>query len=242
MSEIKNLPDHVAIILDGNRRWARGKELQDEDGHRKGIETLVLIAKAAANFNIKHLTLFSFSKENWKRDPAEISHLMLLMENFENAYLDEIISNNIRVNVIGDIDTLAKPQKSIIKKVKEKTQHNTGMQLIAAFNYSGRDEIIRALKKILNDVKLEKISSDMIDNNLMSDYLDTANIPDPDLIIRTSGEMRLSNFLLWQCAYSEFVFTDTLWPDFNVDHFLKALRQYSQRERRFGRNTPQKGV
>ena len=153
-----------------------------------------------------------------------------------------VSGTNIDVTTFGDIDTLAKPQKSIIKKVKEKTQHNTGMQLIAAFNYSGRDEIIRALKKILKDVKLEKISSDMIDNNLMSAYLDTANIPDPDLIIRTSGEMRLSNFLLWQCAYSEFVFTDTLWPDFNVDHFLNALRQYSQRERRFGRNTPQKGA
>ena len=242
MSEITNLPDHVAIILDGNRRWARGRELQVEDGHRKGIETLVLIAKAAASFDIKYLTLFSFSKENWKRDPAEISNLMYLMESFESAYLDEIISNNIRVSVIGDIDTLAKPQKKIIKMVQERTQDNKGMRLIAAFNYSGRDEIIRALKKILSDVQLAKISTDMINNDLMSNYLDTANIPDPDLIIRTSGEMRLSNFLLWQCAYSEFVFTETLWPDFTVDQFHNALKQFSQRERRYGRNTPNKGV
>ena len=240
MSEITNLPDHVAIILDGNRRWARGKELQDEDGHRKGIETLVLIAKAAAKFNIKYLTLFSFSKENWKRDPSEISNLMDLMESFESEYLDEIILNNIRVTVIGDIDTLAKPQKKIIKMVQERTCGNTGMQLISAFNYSGRDEIIRAVKKIVNDVQLAKISADMINNDLMGNYLDTANIPDPDLIIRTSGEMRLSNFLLWQCAYSEFIFTDTFWPDFTVDHFHNALEQYSQRERRYGRNTPNK--
>lgn len=242
MSEITNLPDHVAIILDGNRRWARGKELQDEDGHRKGIETLVLIAKAAANFNIKYLTLFSFSKENWKRDPSEISNLMDLMESFESEYLDEIILNNIKVTVIGDIDTLAKPQKKIIKMVQERTYGNTGMQLIAAFNYSGRDEIIRAVKKIVNDAQLAKISTDMINNDLMGNYLDTANIPDPDLIIRTSGEMRLSNFLLWQCAYSEFIFTETFWPDFTVGHFYDALEQYSQRERRYGRNTPNERV
>ena len=177
------------VIDDG-----QGKELQDEDGHRKGIETLVLIAKAAAKFNIKYLTLFSFSKENWKRDPSEISNLMDLMESFESEYLDEIILNNIRVTVIGDIDTLAKPQKKIIKMVQERTCGNTGMQLIAAFNYSGRDEIIRAVKKIVNDVQLAKISADMINNDLLGNYLDTANIPDPDLIIRTSGEMRLSNF------------------------------------------------
>ena len=238
MSEITNLPDHVAIILDGNRRWARGQELQDEDGHRKGIETLVLIAKAAANFNIKYLRLYSFRKENWKKDPSEISNLMDLMKSFESEYLDEIILNNIKVTVIGDMDTLAKPQKRIIKMVQERTHDNNGMQLIAAFNYSGRDEIIRAMKKILDDVQLSKISIDMINDDLVGNYLDTANIPDPDLIIRTSGEMRLSNFLLWQCAYSEFVFTETYWPDFTVDQFQNALEQYSQRERRYGRNTP----
>ena len=167
---------------------------------------------------------------------------MDLMESFESEYLDEIILNNIRVTVIGDIDTLAKPQKKIIKMVQERTYGNTGMQLIAAFNYSGRDEIIRAVKKIVNDAQLAKISTDMINNDLMGNYLDTANIPDPDLIIRTSGEMRLSNFLLWQCAYSEFIFTDTFWPDFTVDHFYDALEQYSQRERRYGRNTPNERV
>ncbi len=242
MSEITNLPNHVAIILDGNRRWARSNGLQDEDGHRKGIETLVSIAKAAAGFNIKYLTLFSFSKENWKRDPAEISNLMFLMETFENVYLDEITSNNIKVSVIGDMDTLPGPQKKIIKTVKEKTKHNTGMQLIAAFNYSGRDEIIRAMKKMMNDIQTSKISSDMVNSDLMGNYLDTAHIPDPDLIIRTSGEMRLSNFLLWQCAYSEFVFTDTLWPDFTVDQLHNALKQFSLRERRYGRNTPHKTI
>ena len=144
--------------------------------------------------------------------------------------------------MIGDVDTLARPQKKIIKMVQERTYGNTGMQLIAAFNYSGRDEIIRAVKKIVNDVQMAKITTDMINNDLMGNYLDTANIPDPDLIIRTSGEMRLRNFLLWQCAYSEFIFTDTFWPDFTVDHFHNALEQYSQRERRYGRNTPNKRV
>ena len=227
-------PNHVAIIMDGNRRWAKKHDLDDLRGHEEGIKTLVSIAKSASDLNINYLTLYSFSKENWNRSANEVSHLMILMNTFSGQYLKGIKKYNIKIKVIGDIEGLGKQQQKIIYKVQEETKNNTGLVLLAAFNYSGRNELKRSIDKIINDFDKKLIKRDEISEDLINGYLDTALIPDPDLIIRTSGEKRLSNFLLWQCAYSEFVFFDTLWPDFNESLLKDALMQYSSRERRYG--------
>lgn len=227
-------PNHVAIIMDGNRRWAKQKNLDAVKGHEAGIKTLVSIAKNASDLKIKYLTLFSFSKENWNRPLNEVSQLMILMKTFSGEYLKDINKYNIKIKVIGDIEDLGFQQKSIIFKVQEETKNNTGLLLLAAFNYSGRNDLIRAIDKILYDIDNQVIANNQLTESLVSDYLDTAFIPDPDLIIRTGGEKRLSNFLLWQCAYSEFVFYETLWPDFSDVLLKDALDQYHSRERRYG--------
>lgn len=234
MTNINNPPNHVAIIMDGNRRWAKQKDLDAVKGHEAGIKTLVSVAKAASDLKIKFLTLFSFSKENWNRPLTEVSQLMILMKTFSGEYLKDINKYNIKIKVIGDMEDLGSQQKSIINKVQEETKNNSGLLLLAAFNYSGRNDLKRAIDKILCDIESQKIKSNQLTELLVSDYLDTALIPDPDLIIRTGGEKRLSNFLLWQCAYSEFVFYETLWPDFSDALLKDALDQYHSRERRFG--------
>ena len=234
MNPNQTLPRHVALIMDGNRRWARKNNLSNETGHSIGIDTLVNIAKTASDIGIQYLTFYSFSKENWNRDKDEISYLMKLMTSFEKLYLDKIIKKNIKIKVIGDSETLSDKHKRIIKNVEKKTEQNSGMNLIVAFNYSGRNELVRAIKKIVSEVSEGNISDYEINEDVVSKYLDTRDFPDPDLIIRSGGEKRISNFLIWQSIYAEYVFIDDYWPDFNPDMLIEALKQYSNRERRFG--------
>ena len=234
MNSNQPLPRHVALIMDGNRRWARKNNLSNESGHSTGVDTLVNIAKTASDIGIEYLTFYSFSKENWNRDKSEISYLMKLMANFESHYLDKIIKNNIKIKVIGDSETLSDTQMKIIKNVEQKTEQNDGMKLIAAFNYSGRNELVRAIKKIVSEVSEGNISDYEINEDIVTKYLDTRDFPDPDLIIRSGGEKRISNFLIWQSIYAEYVFIDDYWPDFKPDMLIDALKQYANRERRFG--------
>jgi len=233
-TQIHNFPDHVAIIMDGNRRWAEKNNKDISEGHKNGAKALLKIVKVASDLNIKYLTLFSFSIENWKRSASEIKNLMNLLKKFVVSDLSLIKDLNVKIRVIGNPNGLDEDIFNLIKKAERVTSKNTGLNLIAAFNYSGRNEITRALNKIVTDLNEGVLNSCEINEEMISCYLDTVNIPDPDLIIRTSGEKRLSNFLLWQCAYSEFVFVDTLWPDFNEISFKKAISQYQDRERRFG--------
>ena len=233
-TQIHNFPDHVAIIMDGNRRWAEKNNKDVSQGHKTGAKTLLKIVRVASELNIKYLTLYSFSIENWKRPVSEIKNLMNLLKTFVVNDLSLIKDLNVKIRVIGNSAGLDRDIFNLIKKAEALTSSNTGLNLIAAFNYSGRNEITRALNKIITDVRDGKLDNCVIDEEMISQYLDTANIPDPDLIIRTSGEKRISNFLLWQCAYSEFVFVDTLWPDFDEVSFRKAISQYQGRERRFG--------
>ena len=234
MNSKLNLPRHVAVIMDGNRRWARLNNLSNESGHSNGIDTLVNIAKIASEIGIEYLTFYSFSKENWNRGKNEITYLMELMANFESQYLDKIIRKNIKIKVIGDIETLSNEQKKIINNVEQKTKQNNGMNLITAFNYSGRDELVRAIREIINEIGEGNLSRKDVDESIVTKYLDTRKIPDPDLIIRTGGEKRISNFLIWQSVYSEYVFVDDYWPDFKPDTFMCALKEYANRERRYG--------
>ncbi len=234
MNPNQTLPRHVALIMDGNRRWARKNNLSNETGHSIGIDTLVNVAKTASDIGIEYLTFYSFSKENWNRDKDEISYLMKLMASFENLYLDKIIKKNIKIKVIGDSETLSDKHKRIIENVEKKTEQNNGMNLIVAFNYSGRNELVRAIKKIISEVSEGNISDYEINEDIVTKYLDTRDFPDPDLIIRSGGEKRISNFLIWQSIYAEYVFIDDYWPDFNPDMLIDALKQYANRERRFG--------
>ncbi|MFQ3361741.1 MAG: isoprenyl transferase [Alphaproteobacteria bacterium] len=233
-TQIHNFPDHIAIIMDGNRRWAENNNKDVSEGHKSGAKALLKIVRVASDLNIKHLTLYSFSIENWKRPVNEVKNLMNLLKAFVVNDLSLIKDLNVRIRVIGNSTGLDQDIFNLIKRAEAATSKNTGLNLIAAFNYSGRNEITRALNKIIVDISGGVLDSTEINEDTISTYLDTANIPDPDLIIRTSGEKRISNFLLWQCAYSEFVFVDTLWPDFNEISFRKAISQYQDRERRFG--------
>ena len=233
MSRTKKLitPQHVAIIMDGNNRWTKKHKLKGFAGHEKGIDSIQNAVDTAKLFNIKYLTLFSFSSENWSRPKKEVNFLMSLLRKYLSDKINKLIKDNISVRMIGDKKQLP---KDIIKKInsyQKLTSKNKGLNLIFAFNYGSRNEIVRALKKIINKF-LKK--SFLINENTISSNLFTKNIPDPDLLIRTSGEKRLSNFLLWQLAYTELVFLDVLWPDFKKKHFVDALNQYSKRLRRYG--------
>ncbi|MEW6571272.1 MAG: isoprenyl transferase [Nitrospirota bacterium] len=224
------IPRHVGIIMDGNGRWAAVRGISRIEGHRRGVERSKEIVEVAAELGLKALTLYAFSIENWKRPFPEVSTLMKLLESYLKAELDLLMKRDIVFKTIGDSQRLPAHIQIIIKEATEKTAFNGGMTLNLALSYSGRDEIIRAVKKILSS----GIGPEEITEEVFSSYLDTAGLPSPDLIIRTSGETRISNFLLWQGAYSEFYFTDTLWPDFTKDEFLLAIQDYQQRERRFG--------
>ncbi len=232
--EIENVPKHVAIIMDGNGRWAEKKGLPRVAGHKEGVHVVNKIVRAASNANVEVLTLFAFSTENWKRPKPEVDFLMKLPKEFLHIYLPEIMENNVKINTIGEIDELPKHAKSAFDYAMEKTKNNTGMILNFALNYGGRFEIIQAIKHLVNDMETSKVSSEVLDEKLFSRYLYTNDFRDPDLLIRTSGEKRLSNFLLWQCAYSEFWFTDVLWPDFDEQVFHEALNEYQHRKRRYG--------
>ncbi|WP_058485187.1 isoprenyl transferase [Defluviitalea phaphyphila] len=231
---LDKLPKHVAIIMDGNGRWAKKKNIPRNFGHKAGAKALQKILKAADDIGIKHLTVYAFSTENWTRPKEEISGLMNLLREYLKQYLKDMDKNNIKVDIIGDITKLDKDIQEQIEKIKIKTYNKTGLNLHIALNYGGHDEIIRAIKKIGQDLLDSKINIDEINKDVFATYLDTKDIPDPDLLIRTSGEQRISNFLLWQIAYSELYFCDKLWPDYNENDFYKAIYEFQKRNRRFG--------
>lgn len=228
------LPQHIAIIMDGNGRWAENRSLNRIAGHRKGIEVAKEIIRGCREIGIRVLTLYAFSTENWKRPRREIRALMTLLRNFLRAEGKELIKNNIRLNAIGTIDELPKEVAEFLRDLMKKTGKNDGMVLNAALSYSGRSEIIMAIKKITKDVLEGKIAPHQINEEVFSHYLFTSGLPDPDLLIRTSGELRISNFLLWQMAYTELYVTNVLWPDFTRKHLIDAIQDYQKRERRFG--------
>lgn len=228
------LPKHVAIIMDGNGRWAKKRFLPRNYGHQEGMERVIEIVGAASNLGIKHLSLYAFSTENWKRPMDEIQGLMKILVQYIRRELDKLHKNNVKVNIMGDIEKLPELAKEEVKRAVETTSKNTGMILNIGLNYGGRDEIIRGVKKILKDVELGKISIENINEDIFKNYLYTNGQPDPDLLIRPSGELRISNFMLYQIAYTEFWFSDILWPDFTEEHLLLSILDYQKRNRRFG--------
>jgi len=228
------IPTHIAIIMDGNGRWAKSKGLPRVAGHRKGIETVREIVKACVNLGVKFLTLYTFSTENWKRPKDEVSTLMRLIVKSLRDETDELHANGIRLTTIGDIDKLPNLVQSELQDAFIKTEKNSKMVLNLALSYSGRWEIVNAVKKIAQRAVENSIKVDDIDMEMISENLTTKNIPDPDLLIRSGGEFRVSNFLLWQIAYSEIFVTSTLWPDFNSSYLIDAVKDFQKRERRFG--------
>jgi len=228
--EINNVPRHVAIIMDGNGRWAKERGLPRLAGHRAGTENLRTIIRASAKFGIQYLTLYAFSTENWSRPKAEISGLMHILADVIDKELKELHEEGARLLHIGHLDGLPKNLQKKVRQAIELTKENTRINIIIAFNYGGRDEIINAIKNIIRD----DVRPDDVDESLVSSYMFTSGLPDPDLVIRTSGELRTSNFLTWQSVYSEWYFPQVYWPDFNEEELQKALDDYSNRERRFG--------
>lgn len=229
-----NLPKHIGLIMDGNRRWAREKKLPLKMGHKTGADTLEKIAKHANKMGIQYMTVFAFSTENWKRSEEEVGVLMMLLQEYIEKFTKTADLENIKVNVIGDITELSEKLQKSIQNCIERTENNTGLTLNIAFNYGGRAEIIKATKEIAEEVKAGKISLDDITEEMIGTHLYTANMPDPDLIIRTSGEMRTSGFLMWQLVYTEFLFLEKYWPDFSEEDFDLAIEEYQKRNRRFG--------
>ena len=225
-----NIPNHVAIIMDGNGRWANIHGLDRSEGHKKGTENLPEIVKSFKEHGVKYLTLYAFSTENWARPEKEVSSLMSLLLESISAQLDDLHKNNIKVIHLGNKLELSKKLQRAISRAEKITSKNTELTLSIAFNYGGRDELIKAIKMIVS----ENIPQDNITEQTISERLYSKNIPDPDLIIRTAGEMRISNFLIWQSAYAEYYFTQVLWPDFNKTHVSEALEEYSKRHRKYG--------
>jgi undecaprenyl diphosphate synthase len=235
------VPRHVAIIMDGNGRWAAARGLPRVEGHRRGVEAVRRTVRAAADIGIQYLTIFSFSAENWSRPETEIGELMGLLRRFIRNDLAELHRAGVRVRIIGDRDGLAPDIARLLTEAEELTKMNEQLTLVVAFNYGARQEIVRAAKRVAEQVAAGRLKTDEIDVDRLSQALDAPEIPDPDLIIRTSGEQRLSNFLLWQSAYSELVFVPTYWPDFDRAALEMAIREYQQRERRFGGLVAQTG-
>ena len=232
--EKENMPQHIAIIMDGNRRWAKERGLEQKLGHREGAETLEKIANYANDIGIKYLTVYAFSTENWKRTKEEVGWLMALLKSYVDKFLKKTSLNNIQVRVLGDIEKLDNDLQESIKKIVNESSKNTGLVLNIAFNYGGRAEIVRAVKKISNDVQTGKLNIEDITEKTVSDNLYTEGEPDPDLLIRTGGELRTSGFLLWQIVYTEFVFVDKYWPDFSEKDLDNAIDIYEARKRNFG--------
>lgn len=229
------MPLHVAVIMDGNGRWARRRLLNRIRGHEAGAETVRRIVRASREVGLAYLTLYAFSTENWQRPNAEVNALMGLLERFLDGEQAQLMENNIRLRAIGQTGRLPGGVKAALERVTSATSANDGMTLILALSYGGRDEIVTMAKNLAQEAAAGRLDADRIDARTVADRLETAGIPDPDLLIRTSGEMRISNFLLWQIAYAEIFFTDTLWPDFSRQEFLSILSAYQRRERRFGR-------
>jgi undecaprenyl diphosphate synthase len=228
--DFDRLPRHVAVIMDGNGRWAAQRHLPRVEGHRAGIDSVRDTVEGSARLGIQVLTLYAFSVENWKRPAAEVSTLMMLLKRYLRSELNTLLGNDIRFKVIGRMEDLARDVQRELRDAEEKTASNAGMQFNIALNYGGRAEIVEAARRMIAD----GLAADQIDEARVSSYLYTAGQPDPDLLIRTSGEMRVSNFLLWQIAYAEIWVTDTLWPDFRMRHLLEAILAYQKRDRRFG--------
>ena len=234
-----NLPKHIAIIMDGNGRWARGKNLPRAAGHKEGINSVREIVRVCGEIGVSHLTLYTFSSENWSRPKTEVSAIMKLLLSTIKKEIRNLDDNNVKLSTIGNLRELPKEtQKNILDGV-EKTKSNTGLNLILALSYGSRQELIRAIKRISMKVKQSDLEIDNIDESLLSMELYTENIPDPDLIIRTGGEHRLSNFLLWQSAYSELLISETFWPDFRESDLLNSIADYQNRQRRFGQTAEQ---
>jgi len=230
-----NIPEHVAIILDGNGRWAKKRFMPRTYGHSAGAKNVEKICDEAHEIGIKYITVYAFSTENWKRPKDEVDTIMKLLKNYLKDYLEKVKTNNMVFRVIGDRSGLRDDLVEDIKELEKVSKKNTGLNFTIAINYGGRDEILRAVKKVVTDVEGKKLDPKKLDEKHFAKYLDTKDITDPDLVIRTSGELRLSNFLLWQLAYSEFYFTDKLWPDFDKKELMKAVKKYSERDRRFGK-------
>lgn len=232
----ENLPKHIAIIMDGNRRWAKQRGKIASFGHKEGAKTLEKIVRYANKIGIEHITVYAFSTENWKRSEEEVGALMMLFQSYLDDYAKRADSENIKVKIIGDTKALSEKMQNSIKKCMERTENNTGITFNIALNYGGRDELIHAIKQVAQDVKDEKINIEDITENVVSNNLYTEGQPDPDLLIRTSGELRLSNFLPWQLVYSEFLFVDKNWPDFEEKDLDEAIIEYQKRTRKFGAN------
>jgi undecaprenyl diphosphate synthase len=228
------VPQHVAIIMDGNRRWAEREGLPKLEGHRRGVVAVRAAVRAASAHGVRYLTLYSFSTENWQRPPEEVDGLLGLLRYFIRHDLKGLHAQNVRVRVIGGRDDLTPDIRALLEEAESFTHTNTGLTLVVAFNYGARQEIARAVQALLQQMQAGALEAAQITPETIAQHLDTHAMPDPDLVIRTSGEQRLSNFLLWQSAYAEFVFLQDLWPDFNEQTFAAALAQYQERERRFG--------
>lgn len=228
------MPKHIAIIMDGNRRWAKEKGIDTKLGHKAGAETLEKIAAYANDIGLKYMTVYAFSTENWKRTKEEVGALMILLRTYLDKFLNKESLRNIKIRVLGDIENLDKGLKESIERIVEKSKNNTGLTLNIAFNYGGRAEITRAVRNISKKVKDEEIRPEDINEEMISNNLYTNGEPDPDLLIRPGGELRISNFLLWQLAYTEFLFIDKYWPDFSEEDLLEAIRTFERRNRKFG--------
>jgi len=233
------IPKHTAIIMDGNGRWAEQKGMSRIFGHQNGVAAVKKIVEAANKFNIKYLTLFTFSIENWDRPQSEVDTLMSLLVQTLKDEFEDIFRNNIKLNAIGELDTLPDDVRDELYSIIQSTKNNSGMTLTLALSYGGKQEIFKAVKEISDKVKNDIISLDNFDDSLINDHLYTRDLPDVDLLIRTSGEQRISNFLLWQIAYAELYFTDIYWPDFTEEDLEKAIVEYQNRERRFGKTSKQ---
>ncbi len=231
---ILNVPEHVAIILDGNGRWAKKRFMPRNYGHAQGSKNVEKMCEVAWDLGIKYFTVYAFSTENWKRPQKEVNTLMKLLRDYLTDCIERTSKNNMRVRILGDKTGLSEDIRQAIDELEVVSAKNTGLNFSIALNYGSRDEMVRAMRKMSQDVAAGNLAPEAITEKVFESYLDTAQIPDPDLMIRTSGEQRLSNFLLWQLAYTEFYFTDVLWPDFGRDDLVRAIEQYNSRERRFG--------
>ena len=234
MTELK-IPNHIAIILDGNGRWAKKRLMPRNYGHKQGAKTVEEISEEAWKMGVKYLTVYAFSTENWKRPQDEVDALMNLLSKYLDDFKKRSESDDMRLRIIGDKTALSEEIREKIADLEEYTKDNKGLNFTIAINYGSRDEMVRAMRKVVQDAKDGKVAPEDISEKMFDDYLDTAGIPDPDLLIRTSGEQRLSNYLLWQLAYTEFYFTDVLWPDFSKKDLEDAIIAYNKRDRRFGK-------
>ncbi len=232
--DMERIPAHIAIIMDGNGRWAKQRKLPRTMGHRAGMKNIKMMVEESSNLGVKYLTLYAFSTENWKRTKEEVGALMDLVVEFINKEFEELHRNNVKLNSIGDISKLPEKSKAAVEDAMYKTRNNTGLTLNIALNYGGRDEIVKGVKEIAKEVLEGKLQIDNIDDKIISDHLYTSGMPDPDIIIRPSGELRLSNYLLWQSAYSEFWFSNINWPDFTKEDLRRAIGDFQKRDRRFG--------